>query len=101
VRLRLILLIRKAVTLKPINKERSESDDEDDEDMIENKALEKKMKENKKEPSTMGKIASMISELKNKQEESITESGSLGLKKSQESDDYKISSSNDDIFGKK
>ena len=85
--------------------ENEDDDDYEDEDEIENKALENKLKETAKEKKAAadaaaaakpGTIASMLKKIANI-EESITESGSIGLKKSLESEEYRISSSNDDL----
>ncbi|MDQ7026010.1 MAG: hypothetical protein Q9P44_10675, partial [Anaerolineae bacterium] len=76
-----------------------ESDSEEDEDEIENKALKSKL--GGKKSNQPGTIADMLSKMNTNIDESITESGSLGLKKSVESDDYKISSSHDTFSKKK
>lgn len=75
-----------------------EDDSDDDEDDIENAALTKKLAENAKKDSAPkeGKIAEMMKKMTNI-DESVTDSGSLGLKKSLDSEEYKISSSHDDL----
>ena len=78
-----------------------DSDSEEDEDEIQNKALASKLEESKKEKKNeSGTIADMLKKMNNF-DESITESGSIGLKKSVESEDYKISSSNENLPKKK
>lgn len=85
---------------KSKSEDNDDSNSDEDEDEIENKALAKNIAATKKKEEKPGSIAAMFKKMQNI-EESITESGSMGLKKSIDSEDYKVSNSHDNLPKKK